>query len=156
MILVSDAMITFVTIQACGTLITIVGLVLTYLKSQQAVDQSLVNTKKADGLHAVFNSRLTELVESKQREAHAQGVIAGGLAQVAMDDHRMTDQLTENALKAQAMLVAEAIKAQAILVETARQTAFETARQIASQLALKPPDTNAGDTSKHPMEPAKP
>ncbi len=129
MILVSDAMVTFVTIQACGTLITIVGLVLTYLKSQQAVTQSEINTKKADGLHAVFNSRLTELVESKQREAHAQGVIAGGLAQIAMDDHRTTEQLSSSALKAQAMLVAEALKAQAILVETARQIAADLTRK---------------------------
>ncbi len=143
----SDAMITFVTIQACGTLITIVGLVLTYLKSQQAVDQSKLNTEKADGLHAVFNSRLTELVESKQREAHAQGVIAGGLAQVARDDHFTAEQFSESAVKAQALLVSEALKAQAILVATAKEIAIELTRKNAN--------TNAGDTSKHPMEPAK-
>ncbi len=131
MIFVSDAMITFVTIQACGTLITIVGLVLTYMKSQQAVDQSLVNTKKADGLHAVFNSRLTELVESKQREAHAQGVIAGGLAQIAREDHVTAEQFSDAAVKAQALLVAEALKAQAILVETARQIAIDLAKKDA-------------------------
>ncbi len=127
----SDAMITFVVLQVSTALITVVGMILTYMKSQQAVTQSEINTKKADGLHAVFNSRLTELVESKQREAHAQGVIAGGLAQIAMDDHRTTEQLSSSALKAQAMLVAEALKAQAILVETARQIAADLARKAA-------------------------
>ncbi len=127
----SDAMITFVVLQVSTAFITVVGMILTYLKSQQAVTQSEINTKKADGLHAVFNSRLTELVESKQREAHAQGVIAGGLAQIAMDDHRTTEQLSTNALKAQAMLVAEALKAQAILVETARQIAADMAKKAA-------------------------
>ncbi len=137
-------MITFVVLQVCATLITVVGMALTYMKSQQAVDQSKVNTEKADGLHAVFNSRLTELVEAKQREAHAQGVIAGGLAQIALDDHKVTTALSENALKAQAMLVAEALKAQAILVETAKD--------IARQLEAKQNHTKTGDTSMHPVE----
>ncbi len=136
----SDSMITFVVLQVSTALITVVGMILTYMKSQQAVTQSEINTKKADGLHAVFNSRLTELVESKQREAHAQGVIAGGLAQIAMDDHRTTEQLSTSALKAQAMLVAEALKAQAILVETARQIAADLVRKAAEATATNEPE----------------
>ncbi len=131
MILVSDAMITFVTIQACGTLITIAGLVLTYLKSQQAVTQSEINTRKADGLHAVFNSRLTELVESKQREAHAQGVIAGGLAEIERSDREISQEVSKAAVKAQALLAAEVVKAQALLVETARELAADLAKKDA-------------------------
>jgi hypothetical protein len=68
------------------TIASTVASILAYLKSQEGLVKSGENRTAIQQIHVMVNDRLTQLLKTSIELAHAQGVVAGGVAEVVRSD----------------------------------------------------------------------
>ena len=62
-------------------LIATVPAIIAAVASALALRQTVINSRKTEGIHNLINSRMSELLDSARTTAHAEGVAAGEQAQ---------------------------------------------------------------------------